>query len=360
MDDRQRFDRAQRPKRWEVLAGVAGVATLGAVAAGGAARNITRRRSADDPYRGEDFDAIYDETASIVTADDGVPLTVREIGPADAPITVVFTHGFCLRMSSWHFQGEELRHRWGDRARLVFFDQRGHGRSAAADDASSTIAQLGADLDTVIRAVVPTGPVVVVGHSMGAMGIMALATRRPELFGGKIIGVGLISSAARGIADDGIGRGLHNPVVDAFRLSARQMPNAVQAGRGVTRSLLAPVLTAGSFGHRFGNRSVIDFAEKMVHQTPVPTIVNFLRALEHHNEMACLKVLSAVPTLVACGYQDRITPLANSVEIHGGLADCELVGVPDAGHMLPLEYPEIIADAIDRLVGRAALLVQDA
>ncbi|WP_018180826.1 alpha/beta fold hydrolase [Jongsikchunia kroppenstedtii] len=348
-------------KRWEVLAGVAGVATLGAVAAGGAARNITRRCSgAEDPYRDEDFDAIYDDAASIVTADDGVPLTVREVGPADAPITVVFTHGFCLRMSSWHFQRVELEHRWGDRARLVFFDQRGHGRSGAADAASSTIAQLGADLDAVIRAVVPTGPVVVIGHSMGAMGVMALATRRPELFGTKIIGVGLISSAARGIADDGIGRGLHNPVVDAFRMSVRQMPGAVQAGRGVTRSLIAPVLTAGSFDHRFRYRSVIGFAEKMIHQTPVATIVNFLRALESHNEMASLAALTRVPTMVACGYQDRITPLANSVEIHGGLADCELVGVPDAGHMLPLECPDVIDDAIDRLVGRAALLVPDA
>jgi pimeloyl-ACP methyl ester carboxylesterase len=38
----------------------------------------------------------------------------------------------------------------------------------------------------VLDAVVPTGPVVLVGHSMGGMTVMALADSAPELFGPRV------------------------------------------------------------------------------------------------------------------------------------------------------------------------------
>ena len=44
-----------------------------------------------------------------------------------------------------------------------------------------------------------TGPIVLVGHSMGGMTIMALAEEYPELFGDRIVGVGLISTTAGGL-----------------------------------------------------------------------------------------------------------------------------------------------------------------
>ena len=68
-------------------------------------------------------------------ADDGVLLSVEEIGPRDAPLTVVFVHGYTLSMASWAFQrrtlAAELATANGHRpdARLVFYDQRGHGSS---------------------------------------------------------------------------------------------------------------------------------------------------------------------------------------------------------------------------------------
>ena len=62
----------------------------------------------------------------------------------------------------------------------------------------ASIDRLAADLDLVIKAGHPPEgmPVVLVGHSMGGMTIMALAGRNPALFGTKIIGVVLISTAA--------------------------------------------------------------------------------------------------------------------------------------------------------------------
>ncbi|RYF41040.1 MAG: alpha/beta fold hydrolase, partial [Comamonadaceae bacterium] len=109
-----------------------------------------------------------DRTHRILTAD-GTSLAVREIGSRTAPVTVIFAHGFCLHMDAWAPQRAYLAEVWRGRARLVFFDHRGHGGSGTADTDSYTISQLGRDLDVVIRTVAPKGPIVLVGHSMGGM-----------------------------------------------------------------------------------------------------------------------------------------------------------------------------------------------
>ena len=85
-----------------------------------------------------------------MTTPDGVPLAVREVGPTDAPLTVVFAHGFCLRMGAFHFQRMRLCDEWGTQVRMIFYDQRGHGRSGKAPPETFTLTQLGKDLETVL------------------------------------------------------------------------------------------------------------------------------------------------------------------------------------------------------------------
>ncbi|MFW0784395.1 alpha/beta hydrolase [Gordonia sp. CPCC 206044] len=351
------------------LAGAGGIAALGAVAAGGVARDVARRRAVRrrDPHADEDFTAIYRDPATTVTTDDGVELAVRTVvtgtpdglddGRGEPELTVVFVHGFSLRMASWHFQRRDLERRWADRRiRMVFFDQRGHGRSGAAEAQTSTISRLADDTAAVLRDVAPTGPVVLVGHSMGGMTIMGLARRYPELFGagGRIAGVALIATAARGITEGGLGKGLHNPVVDGFRLAVRRAPGAVRAGRGVTRALLEPVLVAASFGPDFYSPAAGRAVEKMIQNTPIETIVNFLHALENHDESTALPVLAQVPSVVVCGNRDRLTPLQRSVRMYGELGEDSALEVADgAGHMVLMEQPDLVTDAIVDLVGRA-------
>lgn len=56
----------------------------------------------------------------------------------------------------------------------------------------------------------------------------------------------------------------------------------------------------------------------------------------------------AVPVLVLSGAQDEICPRALQQELSGGLPHAELVEVPGAGHMLPLEAPDAVADRLRR------------
>jgi cytochrome P450 len=67
-----------------------------------------------------------------VPTDDGAELHVECAGDPDAPVTVVFAHGWALARLSWADQFEALR----AEARVVRYDQRHHGLSTGAPDAS--------------------------------------------------------------------------------------------------------------------------------------------------------------------------------------------------------------------------------
>ena len=146
------------------VAGVVGA--LGAAAAVGAAvgvaaeRMLVRRALRPDPERDEPFGGLRGRVVPVI-ATDGTPLHVEvEEAPEGSladrlgdELTIVFSHGYALEEDSWHYQRRDLR----ALGRLVFWDQRSHGRSGRGSAESATIDQLGRDLESVIAAAAPTG-----------------------------------------------------------------------------------------------------------------------------------------------------------------------------------------------------------
>jgi pimeloyl-ACP methyl ester carboxylesterase len=340
-------------KKAGLLAGVAGLSAVGTAAGVSAARTFRHKKFIQDAYAGEDFALLEADRGCVVTTADGVPLVVREVGPVTAPLTVVFAHGFCLRMGSFHFQRAALAQRWGDQVRMVFYDQRGHGQSSAAPVVTYTVEQLGQDLETILQVMVPRGPVVLVGHSMGGMTVLSHARQFPQHYGQRVVGAALISSAAEGLSRSPLGEILQNPALEAVRFAARYAPKMVHRTRGAARSVLRPILRTTSFGDEKMSPSVVAFSEDMIHDTPIATLVEFLHALEVHDESAALPVLARIPTMIACGDHDVLTPVKHSDEMAAVLRDTELVIVPGAGHLVQLEAPDVINDALVRLVERA-------
>ncbi|MGE2832397.1 alpha/beta fold hydrolase [Mycobacterium sp. SMC-4] len=335
------------------LAGAAGLAAVGSAAGVTAARSLRRRLTVDDPHRDEDFELLDADRSSVVATIDGVPLAVRETGPQDAPLTVVFAHGFCLRMGAFHFQRARLTEQWGPQVRMVFYDQRGHGLSGNAPPDTYTVEQLGQDLESVLAVTAPRGPVVLVGHSMGGMTVLSHARQYPQRYPTRIVGAALISSAAEGVSRSPLGEILNNPALEAVRFAARYAPGMVHRARGAAKMVIGPVLRAASYGDDAISPSVVAFSERMMHDTSITTLVEFLHALEVHDETAGLETLSKIPTLVACGDRDMLTPLEYSQQMARAMAKSELLIVGGAGHLVQLERPEVIDDALVRLVERA-------
>jgi pimeloyl-ACP methyl ester carboxylesterase len=336
-----------------LLAGLAGLTAVGTLAGVTVARSVGRRVTDDDPYAGEDFELLDADRSSVVTTSDGVPLAVREVGPENAPLTVVFAHGFCLRMGAFHFQRKCLAEQWGSQVRMVFYDQRGHGSSGAASPDTYTVTQLGQDLEAVLAVTAPRGPIVLVGHSMGGMTVLSHARQYPQRYPTRIVGAALISSAAEGVSRSPLGEILRNPVLEGARFAARYAPKTVHRTRGAARAIIGPVLRAASYGNEKISPSVVAFSERMMHDTPIATLVEFLHALEVHDETAALPTLAKVPTLIACGDHDLLTPDEYSAAMAAELPKSELLIVPGAGHLVQLEEPGQIDDALVRLVERA-------
>jgi pimeloyl-ACP methyl ester carboxylesterase len=346
-----RTRRARRNRRW--LAGATGLGAVGAVAGASVARSMTHRVAVNDPYTKEDFALLEADRGCVVTTPDGVDLVVREVGPVDAPVTVLFAHGFCMNMGAFHFQRRELSLMWGDQVRMVFYDQRGHGRSGGAAPETYTVEQLGKDLELVLATMAPKGSVVVIGHSMGGMTVLSHARQFPGRYGGHIVGVALISSAAEGLSRSPLGEILQNPALEAARFAARYAPGLVHRGRGAVRWVLAPVLQAASFGDELVSPTVAKYSEEMIHDTPVSTMVGFLHALGVHDETAALPVLAKLPMLIACGSDDVLTTPEHSEEMAAVLPKAELLIIGGAGHLVQLEQPDPIDDALVRLVDRS-------
>ncbi|MBF6446981.1 MULTISPECIES: alpha/beta fold hydrolase [Nocardia] len=351
------FRSARRLRSTLLRGGVASASVLGALAGAQALRRMGAAvawPARGDDLRDEDFTLLDRDPARRVVADDGVPLAARVVGAENPAATVVFVHGFCNSMQSFHFQRRDLARQWGAQVRMVFFDLRGHGSSGTSSTANCTVPQLGRDLLRVIEDCAPDGPLVLVGHSMGGMAILAAAARDPQLFERRVLASALLSTTAAGVTRAGAAQLLRSPAIDGFRVLAHTSPALVQAGRVTARQLITPVLHVSSF-HGDVSPTLSRFTTSMIDRTPVETIVKFLEALQVHDESAALPVLAPRPALVVGGDHDLIIPFRNSRELAARLPDADLIRVTDAAHMVHLQYPELINAALDRLLLRTGV-----
>ena len=342
----------------------AAIGTAGAVGVGAvvAARRyaVGRRRLRPDPDRDEPFGELRGRPQTVV-ASDGVPLHVEVEGPDDAVLTVVFSHGWALTQDSWHFQRRDLA-RLGD-VRLVFWDQRSHGRSGRSDLAHATIDQCGEDLYAVIKATAPSGPVVLAGHSMGGMTIMALADRHPELFGDRVVGVALVNTSSGQLGE--LPLGLPESVVKVFRAavpgvvrSIGRSGRLIDHGRRLGTDLAFIITRRIAFADKNVSPSVVEFLERMIGGTPTDVITDFYPTLAEHDKLAALDVLRDVPTVVVVGDADRFTPPAHGRAIAAALPESDLVEV-EGGHVVMLERPDAVTDALEGLIDRVRPVAQE-
>jgi pimeloyl-ACP methyl ester carboxylesterase len=350
-----------RARRYGHRAGLIGAA-LGVVAAGAAVGATTERyavgrlRLRPDARAREPFGTLRGHARAVV-ADDGVTLHVEEVGDADAPLTLIFCHGFSLEMASWHYQWRDLAGR-DTPGRMVFWDQRGHGRSGPSTPDHATIDWLGKDLRRVIEVTAPEGPVVLIGHSMGGMTIMALADEHPELFGTKVRGVALLSTSSGKVAESFLQipaalsvpfRRIAPHAASTILRRAKLIEHGRRAGSDVSFLFTRRV----AFGSDVGP-ALVEFVERMLAATPIEVMADFLPTFVDHDKIHALTALTGVESLVIVGDRDRITPPDHSRAIVERLPDAEFVVVPATGHMVMLERPSLVNLHLRTLCNRVA------
>ncbi|MGZ4437032.1 MAG: alpha/beta fold hydrolase [Nocardioidaceae bacterium] len=293
-------------------------------------------------------------TTTDLTTYDGLRLHVRVEGPDDADLTVVLAHCWTSDHDSWRYQVRDLRAHLGPSVRLVTYDHRGHGASDETPEHAATVANLGRDLSDVVDTYAPHGPLVLAGHSIGGMTIMALAERRPELFTSRVAGVLLVSTAGGdlesvtlGLPEIGTRAKAHIPRMLALRsrmLSRRRRRKAPYIESLVARRLL--------FGDDMRLRDHMLTVEGIIN-TPAASMCGFYTDVMTHERHAALAALEGIPTHVLVGSEDRLTPLRHARRLAAAIPGAELTVAPGAGHMLPLERDALVSGALVTMVERS-------
>lgn len=308
--------------------------------------------------------------ALVVTTDDGVDLHVEIDAPeadsrgrrhlAGRAPTVVLVHGFALTMRSWVLQRRALIK---EGLRVVSYDQRGHGRSGMPDLSSCTVERLGMDLAQVLAATCRSGPVVLIGHSMGGMSVMSFAGQHPDLVRDRVLAVALVSTSSGGQEVTQLGLGpMVGKVVGSIgpgvltRLSRHAGPIGLlrKMGKGVQDVVVerwafdSPVSPA-----------LVDLVAEMIFDTSFEVMAAFLPHMDSLDLSAALAALHGVETLVMNGEGDLITPASHSQEILRHVPGAEHVLIEEAGHIIMLEHPVVVTDQLLKLVRRAQRAVAE-
>ncbi|GID26477.1 alpha/beta fold hydrolase [Paractinoplanes brasiliensis] len=346
---------SKRAKQVGIAGAAVGVVAAGLATAFAVERVLVRRSisAPGDPYADEPFgDQPFDHEMT-VTAADGTELHVEIVEPRSEPEeprpTIVFVHGFALDMGTFYFQRQALTER-GDH-RLVFYDQPGHGRSSRLQSGDYDIAALGKSLAAVLDAAVPDGHILLVGHSMGGMTIMAFAEEYPEWFGERVTGVVLMSTSAGLIDKTKLGipslvARASAPFFPLWGKAAHLGGSRIDRARVVSSDLAWLLTRRYGFGEPKPSPSLVTFVENMNSRTSVETLTKYLRTLYTHNRFPALSALRGTPVLVIVGTRDYLTPVTHSEEILRYLPDAELVKVANSGHVVMLEKADEVNAAL--------------
>jgi pimeloyl-ACP methyl ester carboxylesterase len=234
---------------------------------------------------------------------------VHHQGAPKGQRTLVFVHGAGGSHLNWPPQLRRLA-----RANTYALDLPGHGQS---EGQGRTSINAYADFVATFLETLDLEKVTLVGHSMGGATALDFALRYPE----KLAGLVLVGSGARLRVAPAIFDGVRQDFQAAVRLIT-DYAFALDAPEQLKRE-----------GHRqmgqthpdvlYGDFAACDAFDVM----------------DHLGEIGC-------PTLAICGTADRLTPPKYSIYLRDNIPAAQLALIEGAGHMVMLEQPEAVSQAI--------------
>ncbi|HEY2223028.1 alpha/beta hydrolase [Actinomycetospora sp.] len=296
----------------------------------------------------------------------GITLRVARSGTArPGEPTLVLAHGWSQDLRTWDRVVSDLRAA-GVTVPILRYDHRGHGGSESPGPGGATVGRAADDLAAILRDHVE-GRVVLAGHSMGGMTLMALAERHPDLVRERVAGAGFVATASDDMADMTLGvrgrRGVFiargEQVVMPWLASVGNRAPIHRAdpdgsGPRARSTTLAPLVRALVFGRRPRRADVLSVAEQTFAADPV-AVAAFRASIAEHRRTSSLASMRGVPTVVLVGTRDRLCPPDHARTIAAALPDAELVVLPGAGHMITFERSQEVAAHLQGLLEAATV-----
>lgn len=302
---------------------------LGAVAHGLATLRAQKIRAGEDAVSYAQLREEPSAEERVVERPDGAEIYVRAEGSGP---TVVLAHGYGVTLHAWNLVWTQLRQRG---CRCVAFDLRGHGRSTIGSEGLGS-AQIAGDYAAVFEAL-EIDEAVLVGHSIG--GFMSLHAMLEHA---------RVSEALRGFV------GLATLAGEALRGSPQNRLQIPLIKLGVLQALVRSptygwMFGASMFGASPSPASIQLFNELFAaqdHRALLP-VLDALRSESLYDRLHTL----AVPSVIVCGERDQTTPRWHSEQLGVQIPVARNVWVPDKGHLLNWEAPEVVVAAVESLLG---------
>ncbi len=248
--------------------------------------------------------------------------------------TIVFLHGGEHDHSVWILQSRYLAHHGYS---VLALDLPGHMRSAGP--ALTTIEMI-ADRIAVALHECGAERMLLVGHSMGSLIALELATRLRD----KVPGVALIATASPMRVSDV----LLAATKDAPAL-AMDMINVWSHSGSIEAFDRKPSSPGPGFSNVWGNLRLMQRIAQRNGSDVLNADFAACNAYQHGTQAAA--ALSC-PVLFVLGERDSMTPARAARPLIDACSDATVVTLPDAGHSLMAEHPDSVRDALVRFAGR--------
>jgi 3-oxoadipate enol-lactonase len=236
---------------------------------------------------------------------------------------VLLSHGLATDLTMW----DELAAALKDRYRVLRYDARGHGGSAATDG-DYGLDQLVADAAGILDAL-EVSQAHFAGLSMGGM-----------------VGLGLMLDHAKRIKSAVIADSRHTTTPE-FTKAWLDRAEAVRKG-GIAAIVASTVERWSSAGLAERDPAVVARMERMIRNTSPAGYCGCAAALARLDYGHRLGEI-ATPTLVLCGTEDHGAPPENTRQMHAMIKGSRFLDIAQAGHISNIEKPAIFNAAVAKL-----------
>ncbi len=244
-----------------------------------------------------------------------IKISYNDVGRGSIP--VLFIHGFPFNKSMWKSQVDFLK----SSHRVIAYDIRGFGKST--NDATEVSIQLFADDLIKFMDVLQISKAVLCGLSMGGYIALNVVNRFPERV------AGLVLCDTQCIEDSADGREKRYQTI-------RQVE--AEGMNDFTQSFLKNIFHEDSLTNK---KDIVKKIEDIILANPANVITGGLVALAERSETCSSLGSISAPTLILCGREDIITPLAQSEFMHKNIKKSSLQIIECAGHVSNLEQPDV-------------------
>ena len=275
---------------------------------------------------------------------DGSEIQVEFYGDDRAP-TLILTHGWGPDSTAWYYAKKQLT----DQFRVLTWDLPGLGKSKKPQNRDYSLEKYARDLEAVLM-LAGDQPVILVGHSMGAMILLTFSRLFPEHLGQRVAGLILVDGTYTNPLKTAIFNkllvALQKPLLEPLLYLAIALSPLLWLSSWLSYFNGSTLLTtelSGFTGRE--TRGQLNFSALVGIKASPGVLARGVLAMFKFDETATLPEIS-VPILVVVGKSDPATRPFASEHMAKEAPQAELVVLSPGSHMALMERNQQFSEAV--------------